>query len=188
MHKWKFWYAVSLAIVIGLTAVAPMLAQEEKHEDKQENKSEAPGPLKAASVYRLEFVFSELQDNKIVNSRAYEMLSQAGQLNKIRAGARMPVLTGEAALFQYVDIGMNIDYRVEEREGGIGLKITADSSSLSYPETDKGTAAPGHPIVQQFRSQVDTIVSPGKPTIVSRMDDPSSKRRFQLEVTASKAR
>jgi len=42
--------------------------------------------------------------------------------------------------------------------------------------------------VQQFRSQVDTIVSPGKPTIVSRMDDPSSKRRFQLEVTASKAR
>jgi hypothetical protein len=139
----------------------------------------------------VEFVFSELQDNKIVNSRTYEMLAQSGigagyPPNKIRAGARVPVLTGPS--FQYFDIGMNIDCRVEDRDGGIGLNITADSSSLTFPEADKSTPGSGHPIVQQFRAEVDTVVTPGKPTIVSKMDDPSSKRRFQLEVTASKAK
>jgi len=183
MQKAGLWYAAALAVSLEVSAAAPARAQE--------NKSEATVPSKPANAYRVEFVFSELQDNKIVNSRTYEMLAQAGVRagqppNKIRAGAHVPVLTGPS--FQYFDIGMNIDCRVEDRDGGIGLNITADSSSLTFPDTDKSTPASSHPIVQQFRAEVDTTVTPGKPTIVSRMDDPSSKRRFQLEVTASKAK
>lgn len=179
MRRRKLWFALGLAVMLGLGGAARVNAQE--------NKSEAASP-KPAAVYRVEFAFSELQGGKVVNSRSYEMLAQAGQLNKIRAGARMPVSSPGGANFQYLDIGMNIDCRVEERDGGIGLNITADSSSFTFPETDKATYAPGQPIVQQFRSQVDTVVNPGKPTIVSSMDDPSSKRRFHLEVTASRVK
>jgi|SRR5215469_1165733 len=179
MLRGRLWWVLAVALALGISGAVRVTAQE--------NKSEAAAP-KPAGAYRVQFVFSEMQDGKTVNSRSYEMLAQAGQLNKIRAGARMPVSSPGGANFQYLDIGMNIDCRVEDRDGGIGLNITADSSSFTFPETDKAIYAPGQPIVQQFRSQVDTVVSPGKPTLVSSMDDPSSKRRFQLEVTASRVR
>lgn len=179
MLRRKFWWVAGLALMLGISGTALVTAQE--------NKSEVAAS-KPAGAYRVQFLFSEIQDGKTVNSRTYEMLAQAGQVNKIRAGARMPVSSPGGANFQYLDIGMNIDCRVEDREGGIGLNITADSSNFTFPETDKSMYAAGQPIIQQFRSQVDTVVSPGKPTLVSSMDDPSSKRRFQLEVTASRVR
>lgn len=169
--------ALLLALMLGLGAVVPVGAQENKG-------GETTSP-KLVAAYRLEFVFSELQGGKRVNSRSYEMLAQQGRVNKLRAGARVPVSTGSPN-FQYLDIGMSIDCQVEERDGHIALSLTADSSNFKLPEAEKITSAPHQPIIQQLRSQVDTLVSPGKPTVISSMDDPSSKRRFQLEVTATK--
>jgi hypothetical protein len=81
---------------------------------------------------------------------------------------------------------MNIDCRAEERNGGIELSITADSSNFSVPEADKAAGVARPPVIRQLRSQVDAIVALDKPTVVSAMEDPSSTRRFQLEVTAAR--
>jgi hypothetical protein len=90
--------------------------------------------------------------------------------------------------FQYLDVGMNIDCRFAERDKGLWLYISIDSSSFSLPEEQRAWTVSGQPIVRELRSQLETVVRPGNPILVSSMDDPSSKRRFQLEVTATKVR
>jgi len=153
----------------------------------QENQSPGITSSKPEAAYRLHFVFSEWQGGNEVNSRSYEVLGTEGKWNKLRAGVRVPVTSGPGpSNYQYLDVGMNIDCRAEERNGGIELSITADSSNFSVPEADKAAGVARPPVIRQLRSQVDAIVALDKPTVVSAMEDPSSTRRFQLEVTAAR--
>ena len=140
----------------------------------------------------MDFLLTELEDGKKNNSRTYSLMAREGILNKLRAGVRVPIATNMGSpipQFQYLDVGMNIDCRVEEREGSLALNAVADSSSFSLPGEPK---APGsvaeQPVIRQMRSEINTVISLGKTTLISSMDDPSSKRRFQLEVTATKVK
>ena len=128
-------------------------------------------------------VLTEVEDGKKNNSRTYSLMAREGILNKLRAGVRVPIATnmGSIPQFQYLDVGMNIDCRVEEREGSLALNAVADSSSFSLPGEPK---APGsvaeRPVIRQMRSEINTVISLGKTTLISSMDDPSSKRRQAL--------
>jgi hypothetical protein len=42
------------------------------------------------------------------------------------------------------------------------------------------------PVLRQLRISGATIVTTGKPIVIGVVDDPNSKRQFQLEVTATK--
>jgi len=136
--------------------------------------------------YRLEFTLSELSDSgKKINSRTYSVVSQIGPRNKLRVGGRVPIATGTGSgtpMFQYFDIGMNIDCSVQELDGSVLLSSTIEASSLA-PQRDEQTR---QPVIRQMRFEVRTVLSPGKPTMISSMDDPTSKERFQVEVTATK--
>jgi hypothetical protein len=175
--KRAIWYATVLT-TLACSLVAPLAAQE--------STTQTAAAAKPAAAYRLEFVLNELQNGKKIKSHHYEMLAQEGQLNKLRTGVRVPVSVGTApSSYQYLDVGMNIDCRLQERgsDGQVALLIIADSSNVTIPEGEQFAHAP---VIQQLRTEVDTLVSPGKPTVVSSMDDPSSTRRFQLEVTATR--
>lgn len=178
----KLVWAVMATAVLGWNLAALGQAQ-----GKQENQSSGTTSSKPAAAYRLHFVFSEWQGRTEINSRSYEVLGTEGKWNKLRSGVRMPVTTGSGpSNYQYVDVGMNIDCRAEERNGGIELSVTADSSNFSVPGADKAAGVARPPLIQQMRSQVDAIVPFDKPTLVSTMDDPSSTRRYELQVTATK--
>jgi hypothetical protein len=43
-------------------------------------------------------------------------------------------------------------------------------------------------VVRQFKINASTLALPGKPMVVGSVDDPNSKRQFQLEVTVTKLR
>lgn len=166
----------TLLMVVVLASLGQAFAQQD-----------AQPSTKPISVYRVEFVFNELQDGKQINSRRYEMLAKADETNRLRIGSRVPVSTTGGG-FQYLDVGMNMDCRVAESEGKILLNITADSSGFALPQGKSVEAVSGQPVILQMRFGVDTVVLPGKPTLVSSMDDPSSNSRFQLEVTATKVK
>jgi hypothetical protein len=190
MCKVKIWIAI-LTIVVGLGGIVPRgMAQDQGH-DSQEKSAEKPAAPKSLNAYRMDFLLTELEDGKKNNSRSYSLLAREGILNKLRAGVRVPIATkmGSLPQFQYLDVGMNIDCRVEEREGSLVLNAIADSSSFSLPGEPK---APGsvadQPVIRQMRSEINTVINLGKMTVISSMDDPSSKRRFQLEVTATKVK
>jgi hypothetical protein len=64
--------------------------------------------------------------------------------------------------------------------------VRAENSNFATPDQ-----VPGHearPIIRQLKVSGSTLALLGKPTIVGSMDDPNSKRQFQLEVTVTKLR
>ncbi len=197
--------AMLLAVILGLGCLVPILVAQDKNSDKQqdnnerqkENKKSDEGRelrqetkdeslSKPLAAYHVKFVITELDEGKKVNSRTYSLVVQQGILNKLRIGGRVPIATsmGSNPQFQYLDIGVNIDCIVQERGGSILMSGTIELSSMAR-QRDEQTA---QPVIRQMKAEVRTILSPGKPTVISSMDDPTGKGRFELEVTATKVK
>jgi hypothetical protein len=145
---------------------------------------------KTLSAYRLDFSVSELEDGKKINTRQYSMNSKSGDSNEIRIGTRVPVDTKQGE-FQYLDVGTNISCRLRDQAdvaslgGNVMLNVKADITNFAMPE-QQGQRV--QPVIRQLRIESSTIGMPGKPLLVGTVDDPNSKRQFQLEVTVTKLR
>jgi hypothetical protein len=142
---------------------------------------DAEKPLKA---YRLDFALSEWEDSKKINTRHYSMNLVPGYTpsNEIKIGSRVPV-EGKQGEMQYIDVGTNIWSRLTDRGDALQLEVRADLSNFANPEQESRTAMP---LLRQLRINASTVAMPGKPTVVGVVDDPNSKRQFQLEVTVTK--
>ena len=109
---------------------------------------------------------------------------------KIRAQSRVPIATGVArdrklTQVQYLDVGMSIDCRVQDLDEASCIGFVVDFSSPAPGQTSN--AALGHqPVIARVSTQTIAIVEPGRPTLLSRTDEPGSKRTYELEVTATK--
>lgn len=149
------------------------------------------GVNKPLNVYRLDFALSEFADGKKVNTRNYSVTAREDEMNKLRSGARYPIATetvDKSTQYQYLDIGVSIDCRVVERGGYLELNAVVDSSVIEGADAH-GVPAPSTglgPVIGQMKSDIRSLIRPGTPTMVSSMEDPASKRRFQLDVTATK--
>lgn len=152
-------------------------------------KAEAESAAAAAKVekpvhaYRLDFSVKELEDGKVVNSRQYSMNLQADDANEIKIGTRVPVETGEGRQYQYIDVGTNIWCRIGERSDGIPLSVRAEISNFAIPDQ---AGRESRPVIRQLKINASTLALLGKPMVIGSVDDPNSKRQFQLEVTVSK--
>ena len=171
-----------LAIFTALLLVPiTCLAQEQKPEQK------AQPSASSNSVYRLEYVFSEVQNGRKVNARSYSTLLHAGERGSIRLGSRVPISINPNQSFQYIDVGLNIDARLErEVESGVALFTSIDVTSLPPDQPKENGNLP--PIVRQTKFQVDNIISLEKRTLIGSADQIDGTGRFDLEVTATKLR
>src|SRR6202000_2465230 len=109
---------------------------------------------KSVDPYRLDFSFSELEDNKKINTRHYSMNLTAGESNEIKIGTRVPVSTGTgvgvSTQFQYIDVGTNIWSQLRERgEGSLVLVVRSEVSNLDVTKNGPETYLP--PIVRQIK-------------------------------------
>lgn len=165
---------VLLLMLAGLCA-PPGLAQE----------SEKAKPRKSGATYRLDFVVNELEDSKKVNSRSYSILLEDRDWSRLRIGSRIPIQQESKVV--YMDVGFSLDCRLHDDEDNLSLELILEMNSFAIPE--QGTAAnPGTPPLRNFRTQLASGLVPGKPTVVTTADDMASKRRFQVEVTATKVK
>lgn len=169
---------ICLLAVLALGAMA--VAQEAKN---------SPSPPRTGS-YRLDFTVKELEDSKVLNTRNYSMLLMADTPGRdyfgdLRAGTRVPISTEKGTT--YMDVGVSFRGRLTESEDNTALlNMSFEISSLALPE---GATSPGvNPLVRQMRSNFSTVLSLGKPMLLTSVDDPNSKHRFQVEVTAAKLR
>jgi hypothetical protein len=140
--------------------------------------------------YRLDFKISELEDGKKLNSRSYTLLIYPHETGKLRIGTQVPIQAGEGK-FTYTDVGQNIDCQVRsETERMVGVNVDMDFSNFGSTEQLKtaGGATSGNPVLQRFRITTRTDLELGKPTVINTFDDPSSKRTYQIEVTATRVR
>jgi hypothetical protein len=59
-------------------------------------------------------------------------------------------------------------------------------SNFAIPEQAQGHDT--HPVIRQLKISGSTLAVLGKPMIIGSVDDPNSKRQFQVEVTVNKLR
>jgi Tfp pilus assembly major pilin PilA len=144
---------------------------------------------KPATAYRLDFSVNEMEDGKKINTRQYSMNSRPGDGNEIKIGTRVPVEVKQGE-FQYLDVGTNIWCRLRDEAdvsmlgSNVLLNVRAELSNFASP--DQQQAQQFHPVVRQMKIEASTIAIPGKSLVVGVVDDPNSKRQFQLEVTVTK--
>ncbi|HTS38816.1 MAG TPA: hypothetical protein VMH04_24290 [Candidatus Solibacter sp.] len=180
----KLLIAMALLIVLPFAGGAKLAAQDSSASNTASESAE-PG-----HAYRLDFTVNEINDGKKINSRQYSMNLNAGDQSEIKIGTRVPVET-KGDQFQYLDVGTSIWCRMRDRRdvtwlgNDVLLNVRSEVSDVAAPE--QGTQAMG-PIVRQMKIDASTIAVVGKAVVVGVVDDPNSKRQFQLEVVATKLR
>ncbi len=142
-----------------------------------------PSQKKEITAYHLDFSINELEDGKKLNSRHYSMnLTDGGGGKDLNIGTRVPVQTEEGK-FQYLDVGTHISAHMSAWASPTTLDVNAEVNSFATP--DEPTHG-GRPLLRQVRISGSTAIVLDKPMVIGSVDDPASKRTFQLEVTVSK--
>ena len=161
-----------------LALVVPALAQE-----AEKPKSDS------WSFYKLQINVREIDGSKTLNSRSYDLNQRTGEWGQLRVGSRVPVQTGSIDVggkqrteFQYVEIGLNIDSRVQDRNGEVSFDWRLNLSSAA-PEP-----SPIGPVIRNVQSNGQTLLAMGKPVVMTTVDDLNSTHKFVFEVTATKVK
>jgi hypothetical protein len=144
----------------------------------------APEAEKAVNAYRLDFAVNEFEDGKKINTRQYSMNLNAEDSNEIKIGTRVPIESKQGE-FNYLDVGTSIWCRLGERSNGLPISVRAEISNFAMPDQQTQTV---RPVLRQLSIKASTVAQLGKPMVVGSVDDPNSKRQFQLEVTVTKLR
>lgn len=156
-------------------------AQATQSDDKPNLQREKDHP---SATYQLRFTLSEIEESKTINARQYSInVSTNQQPGEIKDGTRVPVEAKQGE-FQYLDIGTRISARVfEDKWGQTGVVVNVEMSSFALDDQDKRDT---HPLIREVSINAITLLQSNKSLVMGSADDPNSKRRFQLEMTATK--
>jgi len=86
---------------------------------------------------------------------------------------------------QYLDVGTNIYGRMRPLGDGLQLDARAEVSNFADSAQQNRSSMP---LLRQLWIGGSTLVVLGKPMVIGAVDDPNSKRQFQLEVTVTRLR
>ncbi len=187
-----------LAMILVAACLTPFLLTNLTAQDSGSKPiSEPPGP---GHAYRVDFLISELEEGKKINTRQYALNLNSGEGDELKIGTRVPVEIKQGEI-QYLDVGTNIWCRLRDSrnsmpsEHGIQelawlgndvmLNIKAELSNFAMPDQQPDRMRPA---IRQMKIESSTITAVGKQMVVGIVDDPNSKRQFQLEVTVSRLR
>lgn len=189
----------TVLLVVILTVISSLGLR--RIQAQENNAPKPPEQRKPVPAYHLDFALNELEDGKKINTRQYAMdllavrqtdpsyiRDMGNNYKSLKIGTRVPVET-EQGKVEYMDIGTSISCRMREDEMGLSLEARAEISSL-IPRSQADAYRPNtvDPILRQVSIQSATAITPGKLTALGTVDDPDSKRQFQLEVTVTKLR
>ncbi len=193
-------------LLVALLALGPVVTRAQNEQPGMgpigSNAQKPPEkPLMDYQFYKLSFALRELEDGKVLNTRSYvtnmrsETPESRGAEASVRAVTKIPVPyfstnrdTGARdTQWQYQDVGVSIDCRQErpdQRGPATALRISMDISSVAPVEGGQ-SANPGPPI-RSVRGSASVPFVLDKPLLVTSVDDVTSKRQYQLEVTITK--
>lgn len=173
-------------------AAVPLTAQEAAKKGQEPSAKKEPREVAkqaALPTYRLAFSIYELQEGKKINQRDYSLLAQADDRggNKLKVGTRVPIDVGSGNV-TYADVGFDMECLAAETVNNkLAVRVDMTLTNFAIPEqnTDPRTAG-SRPVLRGVTQRVRTILTPGKPQVISSMDDVNSNKRMQVELTATK--
>ena len=185
----KTWFAIVTLAIISTLGVGQ--DKDSSPSMRQEPTGAAIQRAPARDSYRLEYTITELEDGKKLNARSFAVLCEdRGNPTRgvLKVGSRIPVMTsgeaGKPAEVQYLDVGMNIDARLDLTASG-DLSLQSDFEMSSVAE-DSASHSGTLPVIRQFRITSFNAVIPGKPVIIATADDVTTHRQYQIQLTAMK--
>lgn len=167
-------------LLLALPLALP--AQEKKADAGSAQKQETRDESRKRHTYKLEFLITEFDGNKRIDSRGYSALLREDVNGRIRVGTRVPIRTGqgERLIVQYMDVGTNIDATVFYTDDA-SLRFNARFEFSSILATDG--ERPAEPTLRNVSAQSEALLPLGKQTLLFNLDEPNSKRSFQIQVT-----
>lgn len=166
----RFGLVLMLAFTLAITGT--LLAQD------AEKKAAAPAARADRdtwSFYKLDLTVREMDGAKALNSRTYTITQRSNEWGQLRVGSRVPSGPG------YIEVGLNLDSRVQDREDVTAFDWRLEMSSLASEPSGNNP-----PVVRQVRNNGQTLLTFGKPVLMATVDDTSSNHKFVFEVTATK--
>ena len=176
--------------ILAATLVLALVAVGRGRQASAQEASATKAPDGEKQTYRIDFSVNEMEDGKKINSRQYSMNLNAGDRSEIKIGTRVPI-EEKAGEFSYLDVGTNLGCRLRDRtnEAWLGntvlLVVQSEMSNFAVPDQQGQNM---RPLLRQLKIEASTVAQLGKTLVVGSVDDPNSKRQFQLEVTATKLR
>lgn len=176
-------------LLVVFAAFGSALSGQQQASKKEMEPPERPAfRQQAAPAYKLAFAFYELQNGKRINERDYSVNLRAdNNSNTLKIGTKIPIETGQDA-YTYLDVGFKLDVSaVETTDSKVDVRLDMTVSNFATPEqnTHPGTVG-NRPIIRDVTQRVRSVLVPGKPQIITSMDDVNSTKRMQVELTATK--
>ena len=183
-----------ILLVMFLAATA-LIAQDTPPKDVPPKK-DVPATVKEEAVptYRFALSVYELMEGKRTNQRDYSVLVPAdgrGPYSKIRIGTKVPIVTGNSSgntQYTYTDVGFDLECSaIETTNNKLSVRIELNFSSFATSNQNAGPHSEGlGPVIHAISQHLRTVLTPGKPQMITSVDDPNSNKRFQVEVTATR--
>lgn len=177
-----------LAMILATICVTPFML---KNSAAQESGSKpAAETAEPGHAYRVDFLISEIEDGKKINSRQYALNLNSGEGDELKIGTRVPIEIKQGEI-QYLDVGTSLWCRLRDRGwpssswlgSDVMLNLRAEISNFAQPDQQSASMRPA---IRQMKIEGSTIAIVGKQVVVGVVDDPNSKRQFQLEVTVTR--
>ncbi|HXX28337.1 MAG TPA: hypothetical protein VEI99_07715 [Terriglobales bacterium] len=176
--------------IVSLTLVLAVMAGGQSRKAAAQEASATKAPDGEKQAYRIDFSVNEMEEGKKINSRQYSMNLNAGDSSEVKIGTRVPI-EEKAGEFSYLDVGTNVWCRLRDRSdaawlgNAVLLSVRSEISNFAVPDQQGQNV---RPLLRQLKIEASTVAQLGKTLVVGSVDDPNSKRQFQLEVTATKLR
>jgi len=183
---------VLMNVLAVLVFTCGLVAQQPAKPANESNARHEPSDSESAkgneSFYKLVFVFFEMDEGKRTNQREYTLIGKSGGPSvSLRVGTRVPVFTEEKKM-QYVDVGLDLRCPLSaESAGKLRLDCNFNLSNFMVPDQASDTRnSTGAPVLRNMSTQGSALLTLGKPTLISSIDDLNSKKKTQIEVTATR--
>ena len=176
--------------LFGQQTPAKGTSEQPPKKDSGENREQAA----TNNFFKLAFVLYEVEDGKRTNQRDYMMIGRTdNQPSSIRVSTKVPITTSEKAgdkAYTYIDVGLRINCSMKEQEDRrLQFHCDIEMSSFVRPEQVAGAigqSGPEAPVMRTTRTESWALLTLGKPTAFTTVDDINSAKRLQVEVTATK--
>jgi hypothetical protein len=189
-------------VILALTLVSSLAAQQPAKDtaDQPTKDQSAKKDILAGregmteNFFKLAFVLYEVEDGKRTNQRDYMMIGRTdNQPSSIRVATKVPITTqekGNDKQYTYTDVGLRINCSMKEQvDRRLQFHCDIEISSFIRPEqiaNATGNAGPAAPFLRATRIDSWALLTPGKPALLTTVDDINSTKRMQIEVTATK--
>ena len=136
---------------------------------------------KPISFYRLDFAIREMDGEKALDTRHYSLWLQAGDMERIQSSSEASYGIGDKKTVK--NVGVSFFCTVKETDSSPWLDLQLQISDFIPPEKAEGGT---YPVARGIDIHSKAPLSLGKSVTVSSVEDPVSRHRFQVDVTATK--